>query len=313
MILDRRKFLQLAGVTGAVAAIGGPSALNWAAVNPAPGSFDFVFFTDTHIEPELDAPHGCDMCYRKIAALKPEFAIMGGDLVYDALAVSSKRANMVFNLYMKTEQALQMPIYHTIGNHDAFGILTRSGVAPTDPEYGKKMYEDRIGKTYYSFDRKGYHFVVLDSIQPTEDRLWEARVDEKQLGWLADDLKSVGPQVPVIIVIHVPLVTAFANYAERIAAKEKYNTLTVANAPEVLAKFQGYNVIAVLQGHTHVTEFVEHKNTKFITSGAVCGNWWHGPRLGVPEGFTMVSLRDGKIATHYETYGFQSVDPRKKF
>ena len=163
-------------------------------------------------------------------------------------------------------------------------------------------------------DLRGHgHPVWLDLESIERGGLWEARVDEKQLGWLADDLKSVGPQVPVIIVIHVPLVTAFANYAERIAAKEKYNTLTVANAPEVLAKFQGYNVIAVLQGHTHVTEFVEHKNTKFITSGAVCGNWWHGPRLGVPEGFTMVSLRDGKIATHYETYGFQSVDPRKKF
>src|SRR5215475_6110026 len=114
--IDRRSFLKTAAAAAAAATLP-PFPL----AAPAPGSFDFAFFTDTHIEPELDAPHGCDMCYRKIAALEPEFAIMGGDLVYDALAVSSKRANMVFNLYMKTEQALQMPIYHTIGNHDAFG------------------------------------------------------------------------------------------------------------------------------------------------------------------------------------------------
>lgn len=312
MALDRRQFLQLASFAGA-ATIGGPSILNWAAAATPPGSLDFVFFTDTHIEPELDAPHGCDLCFRKIATLRPEFAIMGGDHVYDALGVNSKRADLVFDLYKKSEQALQMPIYHTFGNHDAFGILTKSGVTPTDPAYGKKMYEDRIGKTYYSFDRKGYHFVVLDSIQPTEDRLWEARVDAKQLGWLADDLKAAGAQVPMIVVIHVPLVTAFATYAEKIAADQKYNTLTVANAPEVLAKFEGYNVIAVLQGHTHVTEIVERHNTKYITSGAVCGNWWHGPRMGVPEGFTVVSLRDGKISTRYETYGFKSIDPREKF
>jgi 3',5'-cyclic-AMP phosphodiesterase len=311
MILDRRKFLQLAGLTGA-AAIARP-ALSWPTAAAAPGALDFVFFTDTHIEPELDAPHGCDMCFHKIAGLKPEFAIMGGDHVYDVLGVGGKRADLVFNLYKKTEQILQMPIYHTIGNHDAFGVLTKSGVTPRDPQYGKKMYQERMGKTYYSFDRKGYHFVVLDSIQPTEDRLWEARVDEQQLGWLADDLKVAGTQAPIILVIHVPLVTAFATYAERIAANQKYNTLTVANAPQVLAKFQGYNVIAVLQGHTHVTELVERQNTKFITSGAVCGNWWHGPRMGVPEGFMVVSLRDGKISTRYETYGFQSVDPRDIF
>jgi 3',5'-cyclic-AMP phosphodiesterase len=313
MILDRRKFLQLASVTGAGVAVAGNSALSWATTKSAPGSLDFVFFTDTHIEPELDAPHGCDMCFHKIGAIKPEFAIMGGDLVYDAMGVNSKRADIVFELYKKTEQVLQMPIYHTIGNHDAFGVLTKSGIAPTDPGYGKRMYEDRFGKTYYSFDRNGYHFIVLDSIQPTEDRLWEARVDKKQLGWLADDLKSAGLQVPVIVVIHVPLMTAFGSYAERLAANQKYNTLTVANAPEVLAKFTGHNVIAVLQGHTHVTEIVEHKDTKFITSGAVCGNWWHGPRMGVPEGFMVISLQEGKIATRYETYGFHSVDARDRF
>jgi 3',5'-cyclic-AMP phosphodiesterase len=312
MTLDRRKFLQLAGLTGAAAAIGNAAGLRWPPGVSAPGSLDFVFFTDTHIEPELDAPHGCDMCFHKIAGLKPDFAIMGGDHVYDVLGVGGRRADLVFDLYKKTEQILQMPIYHTFGNHDAFGVLTKSGVAPSDPGYGKKLYEERIGKTYYSFDRKGYHFVVLDSIQPTDDRLWEARVDEKQLGWLAGDLKSAGPQTPIVVVIHVPLVTAFATYAERIAANQKYNTLTVANAPDVLAKFEGYNVIAVLQGHTHVTEVVEHKTTKFITSGAVCGNWWHGPRMGVPEGFMVVSLREGKISTQYETYGFHSVDPRER-
>jgi 3',5'-cyclic-AMP phosphodiesterase len=313
MILDRRTFLKATVAAGAAAAIAGTSTLDWAAADSAPGSFDFVFFTDTHIEPELDAPRGCDMCFRKIAGIKSEFAIMGGDHVYDALGVDGKRVGTVFDLYKKTEQVLQMPLHHAIGNHDVFGILTKSGVAPSDPAYGKKLYEDRIGRTYYSFDHKGYHFVVLDSIQPTEDRLWEGRVDEKQLSWLADDLKSTEPHTPVIVTVHVPLVTAFATYTEKDGIERKYNTLTVSNAPQVLAAFEGRNVIAVLQGHTHVNEVVEYKNTKYITSGAVCGNWWHGTRMGHPEGFTVVSLREGKISTRYETYGFKSVDPREKF
>ncbi|HEY6388836.1 MAG TPA: metallophosphoesterase [Candidatus Acidoferrum sp.] len=313
MILDRRKFLKAAAVTGA-AAFGSVAAFDSLGDTNTPGSFDFVFFTDTHIEPELEAPHGCDLCFKKIAALKPEFAIMGGDHVYDATSVGAERANTFFDLYKKTEQSLQMPIHHAIGNHDPFGIIAKSGVPLSDPAYGKKMYEDRIGKTYYSFDHKGYHFVVLDSIQPTEDRLWEARIDEKQMSWLAEDLKSTGAGAPVVGVIHVPLVTAFGTFAAAtIRTGSKYNTLTVANAPQVLAVFEGHNVIAVLQGHTHVNEIVEYKNSKFITSGAVCGNWWHGPRMGVPEGFTVVSLHEGKISTRYEASGFQSVDAREKF
>lgn len=312
MKMDRRSFLKTAAMTGAAAVIAGTTALDRAAAE-APGPFDFIFFTDTHIEPELDAAHGCDMCFQKIASIKSDFAIMGGDHVYDALGVDSKRAASVFDLYKKTQQSLQMPLHQVIGNHDVFGILTKSGVSPSDPGYAKKMYEDRLGKTYYSFDHKGYHFVVLDSIQPTEDRLWEGRVDERQLRWLADDLSAVSTNTPVITAVHVPLVTGFTNYAEKPAVPPRYNTLTVENTREVLAAFKGHNLIAVLQGHTHVNEIVEYKNTKFITSGAVCGNWWHGPRMGFPEGFSVVSLRDGKISTRYETYGFKSVDPREKF
>jgi Icc protein len=304
MMIDRRDFIKTMATAGAVMAL--PS---FAAAATAPGSFDFVFFTDTHIQPELDAAHGCDMCFKKIAGLKPELAIMGGDHVFDAFGVNNVRAGMVYDLYERTEQLLGMPLHHAIGNHDVFGVLLKSGVAPTDPAYGKKMYQDRMGRTYYSFDYKGYHLVVLDSIHPTEDRLWEARIDEDQLRWLRDDLKALPHGAPVIAVVHCPLVTAFATYAytQSVGADRKYNTMTVANAPDVLQIFENANVLAVLQGHTHVNEVVTYKNTQYITSGAVCGNWWRGPRMGTPEGFTVVSLRQGKISWRYETYGFHSV------
>lgn len=309
MNVNRREFLKSLAAAGAAMAL--PPLL--ASKQLTPGSFDFVFFTDTHIQPELDAAHGCDMCFRKIASTNPEFAIMGGDHVYDAFGVNGVRAGKVYDLYKRTEQSLGIPLHNTIGNHDVFGVLRKSGVAPTDPAYGKKMYQDRMGQTFYSFDHKGYHFVVLDSIQPTDDRLWEARVDENQLHWLRDDLKRLPARALVIVVIHCPLVTAFATYAQVVTTDRKYNTMTVTNAPEVLEVFETANVLAVLQGHTHVNEAVTYKSTQYITSGAVCGNWWHGPRLGTPEGFTIVSLREGKINTRYETYGFHSVDPREKF
>jgi Icc protein len=206
-----------------------------------------------------------------------------------------------------------MPLYHAIGNHDVFGILAESGVSPSDPQYGKKMYEDRIGRrTYYSFDHKGYHFIVLDSIQPTMDRLWQSRIDDEQLHWLAGDIERTGAARPIVVVVHVPMVTGYATFAPK-TSPEKYNTYTVDNTVDVLPLFAGHNVLAVLQGHLHVNEIVRFKGVDYITSGAVSGNWWHGPRMGFPEGFTVVSLKNGVLSTRYETYGFHSVDVREKF
>jgi Icc protein len=69
-------------------------------------------------------------------------------------------------------------------------------------------------------------------------------------------------------------------------------------------------VLGVMQGHTHVNEMVVWKGVPYCTSGAVCGNWWQGARMGTPEGFTVVTVADGKMTTRYETYGFESVAPQ---
>src|SRR5579859_5898549 len=107
MQLDRRKFLKTLATAGAAAALppfparfpvrfpAGFSVGFPVVDHPFPGSFDFIFFTDTHIQPELDAAHGCDMCFRKIAATKSDFAIMGGDHVFDAFGVNATRASAV--------------------------------------------------------------------------------------------------------------------------------------------------------------------------------------------------------------------------
>ena len=321
-IPDRRKFLKTLAAAGAAAAFPGIPLLNRGIANgianaataaksqPAAESFDFAFFTDTHIQPELDAAHGCQMAFAKIATAKPEFAICGGDLVFDALGVNRTRADMLFDLYQRTEAAIQAPLHHAIGNHDLYGILTKSGATPTDPGYGKKLFEDRIGaRTYYSFDHRGYHFIVLDSIFPTPDRLWEGRIDGAQLQWLAHDLASLPPTAPIIVVTHVPLITGYLAYGPKPDGTPRHDTVNVANSADVIALFAKHNVLAVFQGHLHINELVNYKNCQYACCGAVCGNWWHGPRLDFPEGFTIVSLREGKISWRYETYGFKSVAP----
>ena len=301
MNTTRREFLTLLGATGLAAAA--PRSLF--AATPEP--FTFLFVTDAHIQPALNAAIGTDMAFKKARTFNADFAIQGGDHVFDALGVPKQRALSLFDLYDKTEQDLGLKVYHTIGNHDVLGIYPASGVASTDPQYGKKLYEDRFGKRFYSFDHKGHHFIVLDSIGITDDRAYEGRVDADQLKWLAADLAALPKATPIIVSVHIPLVSAFASYLPEAQTASKHHSLTVANANEVLDLFEGHNIIGVLQGHTHINENVEYKGVNYITSGAICGNWWKGVRMGTPEGFTVVQVANGRMTTRYETYGFKAV------
>jgi Icc protein len=302
--MDRREFLSLSSL--ATASLTLPNIAKAEKIE-RPGSFDFIYFTDTHIQPELSATEGCILCFKKIRTLRAEFAIQGGDHVYDALGVNHQRANSLYDLYEHTEQLLGMKIHHVIGNHDVFGVSSKNGSSLHDLGFGKAMYEERMGKTYYSFDHKGYHFIVLDSIQIVDPTTWQGGVDLAQRAWLREDLASLREDMPIVVIVHVPLVTGALSYVP--AKTRKDSLMFVVNADEVLSLWQGKNVLAVFQGHTHINEVVTFRGIPYVSCGAVCGSWWRGPRLGTPEGFTVVRLRQGKIDWHYETYGFRSVDP----
>ena len=303
MNTTRREFLALLGAAGAAAAA--PARLFAAPVKAEP--FSFVFITDAHLQPELNGVVGTDMAMKRARTFKADFAINGGDHVFDSLGVPKARALQLFDLYAKTEQDLGLKVYHTVGNHDVLGIYPASGIAATDPLYGKKLFEDRFGKRYYSFDHKGHHFIVLDSIGITDDHAYEGRIDAEQIAWLKNDLAAVPAGAPIIVSVHMPLVSAFASYIPAPAVPARHQSLTVANANEVLDLFEGHNVIGVLQGHTHINENVDYKGVNYVTSGAICGNWWKGSRMGTPEGFTVVNIANGRMTTHYETYGFKAV------
>jgi 3',5'-cyclic AMP phosphodiesterase CpdA len=302
--MSRREFLSLMGGTAAAAAMASGGKSFGAA---PPEDFSFIFLTDCHEQPELDGIHGTDLAMREARKIEADFAIQGGDHVFDALGVSKERATQLFDLYGKTEQDLGLKVHHTIGNHDCFGVYTASGVPTTDPQYGKKMYTERFGPAYYSFQHKGVHFAVLDSIGITPDRFYEARMDDDQLAWLGKELAAVPAGEPIVVVTHIPLVTAVPSYT--VPTPQAAHGNGFVNGPAAIKLFEGRNVLAVLQGHTHVNEEVVWHGVPYLTSGAVCGNWWHGTRLGTPEGFTVVTISGGKLSTRYVPTGFKSVAP----
>ena len=299
--VTRRRFLSLSAAAGAAAAL--PEMLSAAR---AAEDFTFLFLTDTHLEPELHAVQGCSMAFRKARTLHADFAIQGGDHIFDGLAVPLSRSLPLFATYEETQQQLGLKTYHTIGNHDVLGLYAASGMNPGDTNYGKSYFEQHVGPLYQSFDHKGVHFIVLDSIAPTTERGYYGLIDAAQLQWLRGDLSKLGAEAPIIVSIHIPLVTGYTAYNKPPAKPAAYNSLSVSNAWEVLPLFAGHNVLGVLQGHTHVNERVEWRGVPYITSGAVCGNWWKGEHLSTPEGFTVCTVSRGKLTTRYETYGFHA-------
>jgi 3',5'-cyclic AMP phosphodiesterase CpdA len=294
--MTRRNLLKMAALAG----VGGV-----AQGAPAP-AFSFVHFTDTHIQPELHAAAGCRMCFQKINRTRADFALCGGDLVFDAAAQEKSRAHMLYDQYRDVLKQVEMPVYAAIGNHDVFGTDPGSGVAKSDPEYGKKLFEDRIGKRYYSFAHKGWHFVVLDSIAVGQEGGFSGRIDDTQMDWLRGQLTSVNKKTPLVVMTHIPLNSGIMQILPDQSAKPE--TFLVRNAKDVLELLWPYNLKAVLQGHTHIRETVLYNGCQFITSGAVCGNWWKGARLGHPEGFGVLTVSNGDISWRYETYGFRA-DP----
>jgi 3',5'-cyclic-AMP phosphodiesterase len=266
--------------------------------------FDFVHFTDTHLQPELGAIEGTRRCFEEINRAKPAFAIAGGDLVMDADLAPKTRAREIYGKYMEAQKRLTMPVHAVIGNHDVVGMQASSGASESDPDFGKGWFEERFGRRYRSFDHQGWHFVMLDSVM-VANRNFTGGIDPEQLQWLKRDLAALAPRTPIIAVTHIPLVSAALQILPD--PWKTADTYLIKNSVEVLEAFGPYNLKAVLQGHTHICEMVVHRGVQFLTSGAVCANWWKGPRLGHSEGFAVLRVRGESVEWSYKTYGWVPV------
>jgi 3',5'-cyclic AMP phosphodiesterase CpdA len=295
--MQRRTFLQTT--------IAAPLALGAASAASTAESFSFIHFTDSHTQPELRAGDGTTQAFRAIARIPHDFALAGGDLVMDVFDQGPARANALFDLYRAAAKDLPRPVHSILGNHDIYGISNKSGVSSSDPLYAKKLFEDRMGQPcYQSFDHKGWHFILLDSVQIDPEKNWFGKIDDEQLAWLASDLRKTGRQTPIVALTHMPLVSATGQLFG--GKPEDLRTLLISNPRAVLDLFEGYKLKAVLQGHTHVREVVTYNGCHFVTPGAVCGNWWKGAFKGSPEGFAVFTVKGEEISWEFRSYGWHA-------
>jgi 3',5'-cyclic AMP phosphodiesterase CpdA len=264
-------------------------------------SFEFVFLTDIHLKPEMDAPKGFQMAIDKVNQLDPDFVLTGGDLVFDAMRGNQQRCDSLFTLYKDMSKGFQMPVYNCLGNHDLFAIYDESPEKESHPDYKYGMFERYLGRTYYSFDHKGWHFIVLNSLDVTADKKYRGYFHQEQLNWLKQDLETVNKSTPIVVVSHIPMISS------RTQVTGSSGSPNVENASEVFKMTENYNLKLILQGHIHWKEcgFVSDR-FHYITGGSVAGNGWKGRRHNTKEGFVRVKVTGNEFSWEYIDHGWET-------
>lgn len=270
-------------------------------------TFTFIHASDPHVAEET-LPRMQRL--REIAAEQmPDFVLITGDLIEDALRVSEDAATGLYELFVSELQGFPVPVWTALGNHEIFGIERhKSLVSSEHPLYGKKMYRHYLGPNYYSFDFGGVRFVCLDTVA-VADLWYHGYVGAVQLAWLREDLASVEPDQPVITFNHLPLVTAGASifgYREddttplflTIDGEPRYRHI-VGNTEEVLVELQKYDYSLALAGHFHTREklFFETGGiqTRFHQASAVKGDYLDALGMRMVSGVTLYSVSNGEI------------------
>jgi len=242
--LSRRKFLGIAGTTAAGLMLS-PDLFAMRSEKPL---IRFGMISDVHYADRERA--GTRFYNQSLAKVqeavdrmnqeKLDFAIELGDFK-DQDAVPNEANTLKYLTDIESVfQKIDGPTYHVLGNHDMDGI-------------SKHQFLERVEntgipstKSYYSFNQKGIHFVVLDGNFTKEEKAYDhgnfswddAFISSDQVNWLKDDLKL--NKLPVIVFIHQML------------DDSKSVKQAVQNAAEVRQILeQSGNVLYVFQGHVH--------------------------------------------------------------
>jgi predicted phosphodiesterase len=207
--------------------------------------------TDVHLTTMHDSKYRITKFVDSMNAAKPDFIIELGDFV----TPEKKYAELfeIWNTYPGDK-------YHVIGNHEMDGGTSRQAAL----DYRK------MAKSYYSFDKNGFHFIVLDGndSKGPEAKGYKQYIGPDQVDWLKFDLDN--SVLPVVIFSHQGL----AHYQ---SADESYGVENYQQLQDILVNHNLRNpsgkVIACFNGHTHY-DYAEHINgIWYITITSMSYHW----------------------------------------
>ncbi|WP_241676329.1 metallophosphoesterase [Bremerella volcania] len=185
----------------------------------------------------------------KLSGSSLDFLVELGDFIDAADAVDVELS------YLKTIAKPFAGICHdrhyVLGNHCVDTLTKEEFLGAVERE-----------KSYYSFDRSDYHFVVLDSCFRKDGKpygrknsIWtDANVPPEELEWLADDLQR--NEKKTIVFAHQRL--------------DNEGDHAVNNSPEVRKILEDSgNVTAVFQGHSHANDYHQVNGIHYCTLRAM--------------------------------------------
>ena len=252
MNMDRREFFKKMGTAAAYGALslpllGASGCSGRADISPiSPGPLRFGLMTDLHYADRVKAG---SRYYRDslskaggsiglFNAQKVDLIIETGD--FKDQAVSADEASTIS--YLRAVEAVFQqfngPTYHVLGNHDMDSISKSQFLANVE---NTGIAQDR---SYYSFDVKGVHCVVLDANFNSDGSDYDhgnfncndANIPKVELDWLGNDLAAA--KGPAIIFLHQLL--------------DGQGSVYVKNAGDVRRILEDSGkVAAVFQGHHH--------------------------------------------------------------
>jgi 3',5'-cyclic-AMP phosphodiesterase len=281
--LGRRDFVRAAGMAAAAAVASGkfrPHSFQPVDVVQAAlpeKSFRFAYISDSHLyEKSLNERfvRAILKAVDDVNALdpQPDFILYGGDLAQLGQPKELEEGAQIL-------KALKAPVKMMVGEHDWYLDMGEA-------------WRKHFGKDVYSFDHKGVHFVVLNSVivedywtaprlTPMDRMLAMAQLDNpngrpftvgaEQRDWLKNDLAKVKPETPLIVFSHSPLYKIY----------KAWNFWT-DDAEEVQKLLGPFRSVTVIHGHTHQMLSNRIGNIHFHGMLSTAWPWPYAPQ-GLPK------------------------------
>ena len=212
------------------------------------GELSFAQISDSHMgfnkPANPDVAETLKAAVAKINALPnvPEFLLHTGDISHLSKPEEFDTVDQIL------KSAKPNDVFFVPGEHDVFSD-------------NGEIYRDRYGKMaqgdgWYSFDKKGVHFVGLVNVMNLKAG-GLGNLGHEQLEWLEDDLKARSASTPIVVFAHIPLWSVYPQWG--------WGTEDAAQALGYLKKFGS---VTVLNGHIHQTMQKVEGNVTFHTAAS---------------------------------------------
>jgi Icc protein len=254
--IDRRGFLKCmawAG-TGALCVLQGGVLKSYSLSDPshankaARGELSFVQISDSHMgfnkpaNPDVVATLQAAVDKVNALSVPPEFILHTGDISHLSKPEEFDGVDQIL------KSARPKDVFFVPGEHD---VLDDDG----------KQYRERYGRNtngagWYSFDKKGVHFVGLVNVMNLKAG-GLGSLGAEQLEWLEADTKHLSKSMPVVVFAHIPLWNVYPEWG--------WGTDDSAQALSYLKRFGS---VTVLNGHIHQTMQKVEGNVTFHTAAS---------------------------------------------